>query len=313
MAEPWMGWAVAEGGTKTVSRILQKFVGKVSGAVPGVLLATLVIGFVQMIGGFFGSPLVHRKSVRARAGQIAGSALFGVFATLATVLGVLSFTYPGADVGITTFIVTMSIIPGALIDRYCFGRSLEVRQLVGIAVFLGAGWAMLDFPNLVLLIALPPWVWLTAAIAVSNAISEGITQVLANVKIDPLVNNFWVGLTTVVLAAALLGTSGSWGAAGNLPPRFWVGSAVIGGIVVAMISFKLMAYRGGGSIALKKLIMQSTYLISATVLGWIVYAEPFTAGKVIGIIGYVVAFVLMDKGTWAYVSSQFLKPVAASR
>ncbi len=99
----------------------------------------------------------------------------------------------------------------------------------------------------------------------------------------------------------------------GLAKSFWVGSAAIGGITLAMISFKLLAYQGGGSIALKKLIMQATYLITATILGWITYAEPLTAGKLLGMAGYVVAFTLMDKGTWEFVSRQYLQRIAVAR
>lgn len=106
---------------------------------------------------------------------------------------------------------------------------------------------------------------------------------------------------------------GGWSAGGLLPGKFWFGSAIIGMVTLAMISFKLLAYQGGGSIALKKLIMQATYLITATILGWITYAEPLTAGKLVGMAGYVVAFTLMDRGTWEFVSKQYLRKFAVAR
>lgn len=306
-----MKWAVAEGGMKTLSRLLQKFVGIASRSLAGVLLATLVIGVIQMFSGLIGSPLVHQRSVLASAGQVFGGVCFGIFASAMTVLGVLSFTYPGADVGITTFIVTMWIIPGAFIDWAFFQRPLNARQWVGVGVFLLAGYAMLNFPSLDILLALPPWVWFTLGIAFLAAVNEGISQGLR--KMDPLVNNFWVGLTTVVCAALGLTAVGGWGITWRLNQNFWIGSVAIGAIVVCMISFKLMAYRGGGSIALKKLIMWATYLVSATVLGWLFYTEPLTVGKFVGMAGYLVAFTLIDKGTWEFVSRQYPRRVVVAR
>lgn len=59
--------------------------------------------------------------------------------------------------------------------------------------------------------------------------------------------------------------------------------------------------------------MQATYLITATIIGAIVYAEPLTAGKFLGMVGYAAAFTLMDPGTWEFVSSRFLGKPAPAR
>lgn len=311
-----MKWAVAEGGAKTISRLLQKFVGVASGSVAGAFMTTMVIGAIQVMGGFTGGQW-RKAAIVVTPLQIFMAVLFGINATVMTVLGVVSFTYPGADVGITTFIVTMGIIPGAFIDWVFFRHPLNVRQWFGVVTFLLAGYAMLDFPPVVVLLALPPWVLLTFGIALFGAINEGITQWQGRRKInplDPLANNFWIGLTTLLACAIGLTLIGGWRGGRFFPGKFWVGSAIIGVVTLGMISFKLLAYRGGGSIALKKLIMQATYLITATILGWITYAEPLTAGKILGMAGYVVAFTLMDRGTWEFVSDQlFFKRVPYSR
>ncbi len=200
MAEPWMKWAVSEGLAKTASRVLQKFVGIVSGSLVGSFATLLVIGTIQLAGGWLGAA-GRRKSVAVEWPQAVGAVLFGISATTMTVLGIFSFTYPGADVGITTFIVTMSIIPGALIDWAFFRHPLNARQWFGVGAFLLAGYAMLDFPALASLLALPPWVLLTFGIAFLGAVNEGITQWQGRRKIrplDPFTNNFWIGATTVV-------------------------------------------------------------------------------------------------------------------
>lgn len=169
-----MKWAVAEGGTKTISRLLQKFIGVASGSVAGAFITTMIIGAIQLFGGLAGGRW-RKATVVVMPLQISMAVLFGINATVMTVLGVTSFTYPGADVGITTFIVTMSIIPGAFIDWIFFQHPLNGRQWLGVVAFLLAGYAMLDFPKLAALLALPPWVLLTFGIALFGAINEGIT------------------------------------------------------------------------------------------------------------------------------------------
>lgn len=304
MAEPWMKWTVAEGGTKTISRLLNKYVGVASGTFAGALAAYSVVSAIQMVGGLFGA-VMRRKGILISGPQLIGGVIFGITASVMSFLGVFSFTYEDADVGITTFIVTMSIIPGAFIDWAFFKHPLNLRQWTGVGVFLAAGYAMLNFPEFKTLLALPPWVWLTFGIALLGAVNEGITQWQAQRKVDPLdplVNNFWIGLTSAIISGGALAAFGGRRSVSHLPLHFWLGSAAIGFVVIGMISFKLLAYQDGGSIALKKLIMQATYLISATALGWLIYAETFTLGKATGISGYVVAFILMDQGTWQYLS-----------
>lgn len=306
MAEPWMKWAAAEGGTKATTRLINKSLGIASGSFAGSMVVPVVIGVVQTVTGFFGARTRGMK-LSIPFVRIMAAVAFGVIATVMSTLAVYSFTYPGADVGITTFIVTMSIIPGAFIDWIFFRHPLVLRQWVGVVAFLGAGYAMLNFPDLGALASLPPWIWLTFGIAFLGAVNEGITQWQGRHKIDPmdpLVNNFWVGMTTFFCAGGVLLALRPWVMIRAMPFWFWAGAVAIGLIVVGMHSFKLIAYQGGGSIALKKFIMQATYLVLATLLGWLMYAEPLTAGKFLGMGGYVAAFTLMDRGTWQYVSGK---------
>lgn len=315
IAEPWMKWAVAEGGTKTTTRLINKSLGIAAGSFAGSVATPFVIGAMQTVVGFLGAR-TRRARLRIPFAHIMAAVIFGVIATAMSTLAIYSFTYPGADVGITTFIVTMSIIPGAFIDWIFFRHPLVLRQWAGLAAFLGAGYSMLNFPDLSALASLPPWVWLTFGIALLGAVNEGVMQWQGRhmtEPTDPFVNSFWIGMATFFCAGGALIALRPWAMIRALPFWFWAGAAAIGIIVVAMHSFKLIAYQGGGSIALKKLIMQATYLITATILGWITYAEPLTAGKFIGMTGYLVAFTLMDQGTWEFVSKQRFQRTAVVR
>ena len=63
-----------------------------------------------------------------------------------------------------------------------------------------------------------------------------------------------------------------------------------------------MSYKGGAQIAIKKLVMFGVFLSSSMIFGIILFDEPLTAAKVLGVVIYFVAFILMDKKTWEYVS-----------
>ena len=159
IGETWMKWAVMEGGTKVVKRMTMKFAGASGQSMAGAFAFTMMDGIVQLIGGYVGGRL-RNQSILVTPGQILGGILFGIIATGMTVLGVIAFLYPDADAGVITFLVTMSIIPGALIDWQFFNHPLNSRQCLGVFAYLLAGYAILDFPGLARLANLPIWVWL---------------------------------------------------------------------------------------------------------------------------------------------------------
>lgn len=304
IGEKWMKWTFAEAGTKTASKMLQKVIGSVSATFGHVFFATLAVGMVQVMAG---SVMAARRGKKLLTDwkSISGSCLFGLFAALSTVLSFAVFA-SGGDIGVNTFIITMSIVPGALIDRFCFGYKLNWRQWVGVLLAILAGYSVLGWPPLAQLLALPLWVWLSLIIMCSVAINQGITQKIKG--IDPYVKNFWGGLTTLVLAfagTAVLGSLKLFADHSKPMQYLWLASLIGGLIVVAMWNFNLLSYKGGASIALKKLVMNGTYLISAMLLSALIFGESLTVGKLSGIAIYFAAFALMDEGTWKYISGLF--------
>jgi drug/metabolite transporter (DMT)-like permease len=222
----------------------------------------------------------------------------------------VTFTHEGADAGVSTFIVTMSIIPGAFIDWIFFSHPLRKRQWIGVGIFLLAGYCMLNFPSLEALRHLPPWVWLSGCIAFLVAVNEGITQAMSRHqrkedKLDPFVNNLWVGLSTVVVCSiGLLFTYSSIDGS-TLLRVFWVSATLLGLVTVLSIMFKLWSYQMGGSIALKKVAMQGTYLVLATCAGIIWLSEVVTVGKIIGIPAFFIAYTVVDEKAWQFLISRF--------
>lgn len=299
-----MKWTLIEALTKTSSKILQKFVGVVSSTMSHVFFATMVVGLVQVIGGF--SMARKRKTpLLCDQAEVIGSCAFGFFAVVASALSFSVFLY-GGEIGVNTFIITLSIIPGALIDRIFFGKRLMKRQWLGIVVGILAAYSILDWPSLSAFADMPLWVWLSFGITMSVAINQGITQKIK--KVDMFVKNFWGGLTTVVLASSAifaLGSAGLFVDFSSQMGKLWGVSALVGLIVIAMWSVNLLAYKDGASIAIKKLLMNGSYLTMTMIAGILFFGEALTLGKVVGVVLFFAAFSLMDNAIWNYFVSRF--------
>lgn len=287
----WMPWALGEGVLRTTSRTFQKVIGTATTTIGETFLATAIIGIVQIATGaavcrFRGVPLLAPRPL------ILWCLFFGANAVAATVLGFATFLH-GGDIGVSTLIIALGIIPGALIDWACFGHRPSLLQWLAIALGLVAAWAMLDFPSLNALMDPPLWVGLAVANMLVVAANQGITQ--AARTIDPLVKNFWVGVATTTLCIPVVIALNAWGV--DLGARFWAGSFVIGALVVALLIANLMSYKSGAWIAYKKLIVMGTYLTLATTVGVIAFDEPLTAGKPIGVALFLLAALTMQRGT----------------
>ena len=301
----WMKFALSEGIAKSVGSFFQKIVGKVMETVEMGCVAGIIIGTVQMIGGLIGFVHGARKDPEHISAlvpdirSVSWALLFGFFAAIpGTVWSVYTFTL-GADLAIRTLLISCAIIPGAVIGRIIWKDPLGIWEVMGIVVFLAAVWAMFDFT-----FAFPLWAWAVLVITFTQPINEALSRA-ASVKLNIWVNNFWVGVSTVFCCLTLLAVLGFlWGGVQlNLSKMFLFGSIVIGGIVLGMISFKLLAYAGGGTIALKKLVMQGTYLVTAAIGGILFFNEPMTVGKVIGILLFPIALALSDRAARSYIFS----------
>ena len=176
-----MIWTLLEAGTRTLSKLLQKLVGVASTTIGHLFLVTLIIGCVQTIVGFcavkvqkkkfFGTinnieksglgPFASILYVLNKNG-VAGSIAFGFFAVVNSILSFAAFLY-GAEVGINTFIITLSIIPGAIFDSWFFHNKLTGRIYTGMVLAITAGYSILGWPSLSEAAELPFWIWLSLA------------------------------------------------------------------------------------------------------------------------------------------------------
>ncbi len=299
MLAKWLKWTFLESLTRTTSKLLQKVIGGVSVGIAHTFFATTVIGFIQIIVGFVVAKVRKEKLITNRT-NIIGSCFFGLFATVGTVLPFIVF-YLGGDIGINTFIATLSIVPGALIDRFVFKNRLGYRKWLGILIAVLGGYVILELPSLKELILLPLWVWLSFAMMFSGAINQGITQKIKTV--DPFVKNFWGGLVTFSIALIGLAILNSTDLLFNFNspmPKLWLSSIVIGVIVIALWTFNLISYKAGAQIAIKRLVMSGAYLIMVMILGVLLFGESLTMYKVSGILLFLVAFIFMDDESWHF-------------
>jgi drug/metabolite transporter (DMT)-like permease len=302
-----MRWTILEAVLRTAHRIPQKLAGLSGAALGHAFLTTLVVGIVQTVLGVTYAILKGTQLV-APHDQILGSMLFGVFAVVALTLGTFSFQL-GGDVGTVTFIVTLSIIPGALLDRFYFKHRLSPRQWLGIMTAILAGYSVLGWPSLTELLELPTWVFLALGVMLSVALNQAITQKVK--EVDPMIKNFWGGVATIICCVIGLGLNNALELLAdfsNEMTALWVWSAVLGCVIVGIWVTNLMSYKGGAGIAIKKLVMNGTYLTLAMLMGVVVFDEALTPGKVTGVFLYFIGFALMDKNTW-----QWLKKLATRR
>ncbi|MBI4118597.1 MAG: hypothetical protein HY455_03625 [Parcubacteria group bacterium] len=302
--QKWKWFAIGEGLSKTFSSVLQKMVGmvaKVPGSFELPFLGSLVVGTVQMLGGALLATLLRKPLLTDRK-LILGSLWFGFFGFLAGVAGVLTFSYEDAALGIVGFIFTMGIVLKALADWIFFKNVLNLRQWMGVGVYLVAGYALFNFPGFGSFTEPPVWVFIATIIPVTITANEIITRKMSMSQIaHPFVHNFWAGASTMFFALiglSFVGVSTILSLSSILPVIVLI-FLISGTNVIMMISFKLLSYDGGKTtLSLKTLIMTSWQLVTMVIVGVTFFGEPLTFGKLLSIPGFMAAYVLIDVPTW---------------
>jgi drug/metabolite transporter (DMT)-like permease len=301
----WVLWSIGEALTKTLTKIIQKLVGGVSFLFAHMVLAAFVISVVQTTVGY---GVLRKRGVSIWCGKrlVTGALLFGVVAFFMTVLAFSVFLprYSGS-VGISTFIITLAIFPSAVIDSLVFKDRFSLRTLGGFVLGIFAGYIVLGLPSLQELLELPAWVWLSCGVMILGVANELISRQIK--AIHPMAKNFWGGVGTLACCLVALLFLDSF--AVLLPTtdnlrRIYALSSIVGLLVLAMWSFKVMSYKTGAGIALKSLVMNGTYLSTTMIAGMLFFNEAVAATKFLGILLYVVAFLIANDATWQYVRSR---------
>jgi len=255
-------------------------------------MATLVSALVQVIVGLV-STKRRKLNFRADPRTIYGSAIYGVFVFVGTAL--LFFVFQnGGDVGINTFIITLAIIPGAIIDQLIFKDALNARQWIGFVVAIFAGYSVIGWPSLSELTNLPVWIWLSIAAMFMVVGMQTSTRYFKDV--DPYLRNFWGGLTVMALALLTLIFTNTLQTLVLFEvdiQKIYLLSLILGVITIGIWNFSLLSYKMGVGIAQRDLVMNGIYLSTTMLLGTLVFGELFTVGKLCGVAVYLVAFYLI--------------------
>lgn len=295
----WQSWAALEGATKALTGTLQKVVGTAASAVPLGFLVYLAAGLGQIAAALAGALRGSGLSALApRSLAILWPILFGLVGTAMYMLGIYTFSI-GADLGVRTLIVIGGIIPGAALGMALFRDSFSTRNLAGVALFLAAVWAMLDFPAHA---SLEPWVWWTIVIACLGAVNEVAKRKSGN-ALPQEAYSFWIGVSTILWCALGFSLFGpGLAAAAGEKPAVWVSALVLAVMSPAMALAGFFAYKVGAEKATiheKKFVMDIVYLVLVTAVGIAAFNEPITIGKFAGVLLAPFAYLLlMKKEAW---------------
>ena len=307
--QKWMRWTVLVATIKTVVRVLQKILGSATQNLPAITGIAAIGGAMQWGLGALARAWLSEK-IKSDAGSKWGAVAFGCGALVCNISALAAFQY-GGSVIVVTFISTLSIVPGALLDRFWFKHALGIREWLGLTIGILGGHAILGFPSLAEALRLPVWVWFAFGNTIGLAFNQFIVQTTK--RIHPYAQNMWGG-GTLAIAALLVGIlgGGAWNIA--VPSlSIYVGASVIVGIATFfMWSFSLFAYKEGAFISLKKLVMNGSYLTMTVALGVLLFGESIQANHFIGFALYLVALVLMDSVAWNALRALIVrKPVGA--
>lgn len=289
VSKQWAKWTIFEALFKTLGKLTQKIIGNTSVSSTHIFIGVFVVGLIQIGCGFLGA-----KKITASQKQIFLSILYGILFTVALVLTFLVFKNNG-DLGINTFIVTLSIVPGALMDWKFFGKKLNKREILGVIVAITAGYVILGSPSLKEMVLLPLWVWLSFVVMILVAINQAITCGIS--EMDIFAFNFWGGVSVVALCGIffLFFSENSLLSVFRLEIslKFWIATFTNGVLVVLIGIFGLKSYKNGAFIAFKKVIYNCVYLSSTIFLGILLFRESLTFGKISGVLLYCCALFFM--------------------
>ncbi len=289
--------------------LLQKEVGDIgtkSNSWSGTLLAAGIVGLVQVVLSAL-IAIKRKTNYFSDYWGALGSITFGVLAYLATIMGFATFAL-GGDMGVSTFIITLSIIPGMIFDIMFCKYKANKHEWIGIVFAVLAGWSILGFPGLNNGLELSTWMILSFCTAFIVAVNQLITQKVK--EVDPMFKNFWGGLPAVVGTIVLLFIIDEGSRLFDFSIEnisIWQVSIPIGVVVTVMWSYNLLSYKTGASIALKKVVVNATYLSTTMFYGILFLKEEFTNYKVLAIVLYVVSIILMDKKAYSYVTGSLRK------
>lgn len=285
----WLKWAFGEAILRTIAIALYKVIGGLTATLSHSVLSVAIIGGVQVTASAV-VLCVRRTSPFVSVRQVVGSVGFGIGAFLGTLLPIIAFSL-GGNLAVYTFLALLAIIPGALIDVLFFKEHFGPRRIVGILIAISAGWLILHTPSLRELTSLPLWMLLALINACTLAINQGLTRWIKDV--NTWVKNFWGGATITLLSCITLLFVSAPSPTTLTELILW--STGAGAVIIGLWTFNVLSYRTGANIPAKTIAVNGLYLTGALVLGALLFSEPLHAVQWVGVVLYVISFVLINK------------------
>ena len=301
MKEKWLKWAVLEAVVRVLSNALQKAVNDLTHVFGTVLYMTAAIGLVQAVLGIIVARFAKEK-IKMHPVGLFGSITFGLLAVVAITLSFLVFA-KGGQLGVHAFIVTLGIVPGALLDRFLFKHPIRPLQGLGVGIAVLAGYCALDCPSLEETRRLPLWVFLSFAAMLVMTLNQAVSQKIQSYT-TPMAKNFWGGLTIFLAAGTALLIIGPHKLQSPDLLRLTKVAVIIGALSVFLWTFNLWAYQGGAFIALKKLVVNGNYIFMGAAGGALFFGERVTLKQFVGFALYGTAFLLVDREAWVFVCTK---------
>ncbi|MFA6171587.1 MAG: hypothetical protein WCW77_03780 [Patescibacteria group bacterium] len=302
----WVFWALGEASISAVSVFILKLAGLEIGVIDQAIVMTLALSLFQVIFSAFTVFFGRKYQVKSR--EIGWMVAFGFIGFFMDVMALTVFQLGGSII-IFSLIFSLSIIPGAVIDRVWFGIRFSWRQIIGIMVGALAIYSMFGWPSFGGNFSgqIPVWVWLSVLVSIAAALNQGISVKVRNS--NPLVMNMVGGAAMVILAMAALMIRGNLDLIykSEQPfPLLWQLSFVLGLLVVGQWTCNLSTYRYGQeiTITLKKLVVRSGFLLLSAGLGALFFSEAFSIPQIVGIVLFLVSFALIKEEAWQFLANK---------
>ncbi|MFH1523275.1 MAG: DMT family transporter [Patescibacteria group bacterium] len=300
----WIYWAWGEAVAGAISLLIMKKAGLKMEIIDQVIIMVLALSLFQVlisliIAWIRGEKLFYRRR------DFFWLSLFGIVIFFIDILAFVVFNLGGKMI-IFSFIFSLSIIPGAVLDRFWFKKEFSKRQFIGIGVAILATYSMFNWPEIGGINAmrmLPLWIWLSIVASFFAAAIQGISFKIKDTT-SPLVMNILGGSMVVMLALLILTARGNLSLLVSTDPPYpllWMLSIVLGALVVGQWVCNITSYKYKNVfIAMKMLVVRGTFLFLAVLLGVIFLQETFGIAQLIGMILYLGAFILIKEDIWQF-------------
>jgi len=297
MFKYWTVWSFIEGVARTGSITTLAYVGLSSASLWQLVLATLIIGSVQMCISAF---VAKMSNTRLWLGKefLSWCIVFGFFATAGTILPLIALGPLGGDLSTYVFIaVGLAIVPGAIADWVFFGTRLRSKDFLGLMIACTAAYLVIGLPSLQELAKLPAWTVIAlfgmCAVVGNRLITRRLALLGERTWQKAFVQNMYVGLTTLALCAFALvfvdGTSGS------IDARFVLGASVVGVFVILLVGSNLLAFESGASIAAKEAFTLCVFFFGTAAAGAIFLHQQISWFEVAGFMLYGFAYMFLRR------------------